>query len=360
MWLRASIVVLLVACGGAQHPPGRADAGPESPPDDPPALPSQRALAADATFGDLVAAAVHEDEMRASDSDAGCLLRPRPDGYDLAADLSVAVRGLPPAATGLRARVAGSGGRARVLTRLGSYGTSSPLVAVALTTLAGAPTRTGLLVVLTRSGAHVLRTDASAGMREAPSLEEASSLVDAAARGSSDVVFVTADGDVPLSDVAGFLRGLDASLDGRVALAAVLPEDARAPEDAAPAIDVAPVCQGLPALPDDAPTGEVDPADLRAALSSSLVPAAQACVATSASGLGGLLRVAFRIGPDGHVIDACVTEDVTGDATLRACLLDAVRALALPRPSGGAVDVELPLRLELAQDPPHHQRALCE
>lgn len=353
--------LLLAACGGTQHgarADEEVDAGRAAARESPPPLPSDRALPADATFADLVAAAVRQDERRDSDSDAGCLLRRAGGSLALAADLSVAVRGLPAAESALGARAEASGGRARVLTRLGSYGAPSPFVAVALTTIAGSAERRGLLVVLSEHGAHVLRTDAaSAAPRVETSLDDARALAQAA---SPDVaVFVTADADVPLSTVASFLGHLDA-LAGRVALAAVLPEDARAPEDAATTGAAAPTCEELPPLADDAAVGDVDPAELRTTLSSSLVPAAQACVATSASGLGGLVRVAFRIGEDGHVSEACVTEDATGDGTLRACLVDALRAIAFPRPRGGAVDVELPLRLELADDAAHHQRPLCE
>jgi hypothetical protein len=352
-WLAISSL-LVVACGGTQHPPTqRADAGASSASTDPPPLPTDRALGADATFADLVAAAIHEDDRRASDSDAGCLLRATSTGFELAADLSVAVRGLPDAPTDLSARVAASGGRARVLTRFGSYGGTSAFTAVALTTLAGSATRQGVVLVLTAHGVIVLHTSGGGATDPVDTAHAMASLGDGA-------VFVTADGDVPLADLRALLAAIPPSLAGRVALAAVLPEDARTPDDAAAAADAAPICDGLPPLADDAAVGDLDPADLRAALSSSLVPAAQACVATSASGLGGLVRVAFRIGADGHVTDACITEDATGDATLRGCLVDALHATAFPHPTGGVVDVALPLRLELAADPAHRQRPLCE
>lgn len=349
--------LLLVGCGGAQHPRAdHDDAGASTTHADPPPLPSDRALAADATFGDLVLAAVHQDDRRASDSDAGCLVRRTASGFVLEADLSVAVRGLPAAATDLAARAEASGGRARVLTRLGGYGGASRFVAVALTTIAGSATRTGALLVQTRGGVFVLRTDEAGDAR---AVDVATAIARLA---SMDVgsVFVTADADTPLSDLVALLAALPSSLDGRIALAAVLPEDAVAPaDDASTSAPVAALCEGLPTLPDDALVGDLDASTLRASLSS-LVPAAQACVATSASGLGGLVRVAFRVGQDGHVSEACVVADATGDPTLRACLVDALEALTFPAPVGGTVDVELPLRLELERDAAHHQRAVCE
>src|SRR6478736_9797193 len=105
----ALLPVLLLACGGAQHPAPH-DAGVQATHEDPPPLPSDRALASDATFGDLVTAAVHQDDRRASDSDAGCLVRSTGSGFVLEADLSVAVRGLPGAATAIGERIHGSGG----------------------------------------------------------------------------------------------------------------------------------------------------------------------------------------------------------------------------------------------------------
>ncbi len=293
--------------------------------------------------------------MRASDASAGCLLRVGPDGFRLEADLSVAVRGLPEAPGDLRTRVEASGGRARVLTRLGSYGAPSPLVAVALTTLAGSAARRGVLVVLTASGNFLLRTEEGGSLRPLTSEELTATL---AALGPSEAVFVTADAGVSLRDVTSWLRSLSPALAGRVALATVLPEDARAPEETSPD-DGDPLCDGLPELAADAPIGTLEAAPVRDALAL-LVPAAQACVATSASGLGGLVRLAFRVETDGHVQHACVVEDATDDPTLRRCLALALRSTVFPRPTGGAVDFELPLRLEIERDPAHAQRPICE
>ena len=349
-WLFA---LLLVACGGAQRPVPTRDAGARA---DPPPVPSDRALAAEATFGDLVSAAVHQDDRRASDSEAGCLLRVSPSGFVLDADLSVAVRGLTEAAVDLGERIGAHHGAVRVLTRLGSYGAASPLVAVALTTIAGVPRRTAALLVLTSRGVYVLRTDATTDTTPLDVAHAATSIA------SLDVasVFVTANADISLGDFAALLRALPASLEGRLAIATMLPDGAQAPDPASTeGADAAPICSGLDELAEDAPIGDLDAATLRTSLSA-LVPAAEACVATSASGLGGLVRVAFRVEPDGHVRQACVTDDATDDGTLRACIVTAIEAIVFPRPTGGSVDVELPLRLELAHDAAHHQRALCE
>jgi hypothetical protein len=343
------VLALLVACGGTQHVSHDAGVTTHA---DPPQLPSDRALATTATFGDLVMAAVHQDDRRASDGDAGCLVRVVPSGFVLEADLSVAVRGLTGVPNDLGDPIEVHHGSTRVLTRLGSYGAPSPLTLAALTTLAGSPDHSAIVLALTPRGVYVLRTDAANDLRP---IDVAHAV---AAAPADATVFVTASAAMPMTDVVALLRALGPR-DGRIALAALLPDGATMPADAASA-DEAPICaDGLPPLPDDAPVGEADPASLRASLSV-FGPAAEACVATSASGLGGLVRIAFRIGPDGHVRDACVSEDRAGDATLRACIVEAVRAVAFPAPTGGSVDVELPLRLDVEHDAAHHQRALCE
>jgi hypothetical protein len=349
LWIGA----LVVACGAAPHPVETHDAGTRASYEDPPPLPSDRALASDATFGDLVTAAVRQDDRRASDSDSGCLVRSIGVGFVLEADLSVAVRGLPEAPSAIGDRLHGTNGRVRVLTRLGSYGTASPLVAVALTTLPGVSPRTGALLVQTHAGVYVLRTDAASETRP---VDPAVAIAQLAALDVASV-FVTADADVSLVDFVSLLAALPSSLDGRVAIAAMLPEDAQAPGEATDAAPEAAICDGLPV--DEMAVGDLSTESLRASLGA-LVPAAQACVATSASGLGGVVRVAFRVGVDGHVSAACVREDATGDAILRACLVAAVSTLSFPAPTGGAVDVELPLRLEVERDAAHHQLAVCE
>jgi hypothetical protein len=66
----------------------------------------------------------------------------------------------------------------------------------------------------------------------------------------------------------------------------------------------------------------------------------------------------MRIDPSGHVSEACVSEDGTRDGVLRACLVAAARELAFPAPTGGSVDVALPLVIEPGAT--HRQVALCE
>ena len=66
----------------------------------------------------------------------------------------------------------------------------------------------------------------------------------------------------------------------------------------------------------------------------------------------------MRIGASGEVGEACISEDPTNDGVLRACLARAARALAFTPPTGGTVDVDLPL--VRAPGVAHRQRALCE
>jgi hypothetical protein len=65
----------------------------------------------------------------------------------------------------------------------------------------------------------------------------------------------------------------------------------------------------------------------------------------------------MRIDPTGRVSEACVSEDETNDGVLRACLVAAARELGFAAPSGGPVDVALPIRIEPGLA--HRQQAIC-
>ena len=68
--------------------------------------------------------------------------------------------------------------------------------------------------------------------------------------------------------------------------------------------------------------------------------------------------VLFRVGPDGRVAQACIGSDELGDAGVRRCVLDAIRATAFPRPDpSGTVDAALPVVLR--PDASLRQRPLC-
>lgn len=64
---------------------------------------------------------------------------------------------------------------------------------------------------------------------------------------------------------------------------------------------------------------------------------------SSNSGLSGKLTVAARIGPDGSASCASVSEDTLGDSGVRRCVLSRFQSGAYPKPSGGCIDIAVPI-----------------
>ena len=144
---------------------------------------------------------------------------------------------------------------------------------------------------------------------------------------------------------------------GRIALAVALPEGTRLPEPPAASAESAPICE-LSALSDDAPIGDLSLEALRSGVSP-LADRARLCAGTTdgSGALGGRVVVSMRIDTSGRVSEACVSEDETDDGVLRACLVAAARELGFTAPSGGPVDVALPIRIEPGLA--HRQVGLC-
>jgi hypothetical protein len=320
----------------------------------------RRELAADATFADLASAARAQDDLRDQDADAACLLRAGEHGFRLEADLAVAVRPLPAPEDDLDARLAATRGPVAVLTRSGIHGRiEAPLGVVSIaTTLPGAHA-TALVLFLTDQGLYVRRSDREDGERDASRIDWALSR---AGWDELGLVAVVAEAGVPLAAIADLLGRLPESLAGRVTLGVALAAGTRLP--AAPQVagdDVvatAEVCEGgLPELAESDPIGELAPDRIRAGLQP-LARAAEVCVGTTtgAGAAGGRATITARIAPDGRVAAACVSDDSSSDATLRACLVAATRQLAFDPPSG-FVDFALPLALEPGRA--HRQTAIC-
>jgi hypothetical protein len=175
-----------------------------------------------------------------------------------------------------------------------------------------------------------------------------------------DLVAVTAEEGVPVSELASLLERLPASLAGRIALASPLAEGTRLPDApvAAPESAHAELCpEGLAELEEEAALGDLAPEVILRGLGP-LRQGAELCVgaSTGAGAAGGRLALAVRIEPDGRVRSACVMEDSTGDAALRACIVGAARELAF-EPPGGYLDFALPLVLEPGRA--HRQAPIC-
>ncbi len=305
---------------------------------------SARDLAADATFAELVAAARRQDDLRDQDSSAGCLLRAHP--LRLEADLAAAVRPLPEPPASLTGRL----DRVAVLTRYGAIGEpDAPLGLVAFTTTRPAAGAAALVLVISARGLSLGRTGQARFDEIDPS--RLASLDD-----GSSLVFVTASADVPVSELVRVLAALPA-MPGRVALAVALPGGTRLPAVASEEVETAPIC-ALEPMPDEA-WGDLSVEALRSGVAP-LAERARLCAGTTngPGALGGRVVLSMRIDPRGRVSEACVSEDETNDGVLRACLVAAARELGFPAPSGGAVDVALPLRIEPGLT--HRQVALCE
>jgi hypothetical protein len=305
---------------------------------------SARDLAADATFADLVAAARRQDDLRDQDSSAGCLLRAHP--WRLEADLAAAVRPLPEPPPSITGRL----DRAAVLTRYGAIGDpSAPLGLVAFTTTRPAAGAEGMVLVVTARALFLGRTGQARFDEIDPS--RLARLDDGASQ-----LFVTANADVPVAELARVLALLP-PMPGRVALAVALPEGTRLPAPSVDAAETAPIC-ALEPLPDEA-WGDLSVDALRSGVAP-LAERARLCAGTTSGpgALGGRVVLSMRIDPRGRVSEACVSEDETNDGVLRACLVAAARELGFPAPSGGSVDVALPLRIEPGLT--HRQVARCE
>jgi hypothetical protein len=346
----------LAACGGTQAPPPEHHPRPhDEHEDDPPVATSPRDLAPDATFADLALIVARQDRLRDSDSDAGCILRTTTSGFRIDADLAVAVRPLPEVPEDLDELLAHTPGPVRVLTRYGSYGDTGQLGASALTTTMPPRDPVATLLVLTDRGVYLRHTDH-------PETSAGPLTIDAvrAAVSASTTVFVASEAGVALTTLRSLLAALPEGLDGHVGLALTLAEGTRLPDAPTlqPAEELA-LCEGgLPVLADDVVSGDLSSAQVLAGLAP-LRSAGEICVGTSTGtgARGGRVVVDVRIAAGGNVSSACVREDDTDDATLRACLVHALETLTFDDP-GGVIDFELPL--VLAPGLSHRQRAICD
>lgn len=59
--------------------------------------------------------------------------------------------------------------------------------------------------------------------------------------------------------------------------------------------------------------------------------------------LQGKMTVAVRVSPTGTACSASVASDSLGDASVSSCILQQFRSGSYPKPSGGCVDVQVPL-----------------
>lgn len=66
---------------------------------------------------------------------------------------------------------------------------------------------------------------------------------------------------------------------------------------------------------------------------------------TTNAGLAGTLLVNVRIAPSGEACSASVGNDTLGDPAVSNCIVQRFRSGKYPKPTGGCVDVAVPIRL---------------
>lgn len=303
------------------------------------------ALAASAPFSSLVDAIRRRDDHRDQDRGAGCLLRANAT-VSLEADLAVSVRPTPVPPDDLDALLDERRDFV-VLTRSGVLGLATPekqgFVAMTTTLPHLASAR---LVVVTDRGVRIVDEGGriTAG--------DASYPPDAPGLGW----FVTAEAGVPISSLVTALRRLP-DAPGRIGLAVSLPLASTLPPPLAPEPQpTAARCEGLPETSE--PEGDLAVATLlRGAEGLRFAVALCAGETQGAGAAGSRLELLFRVAADGHARDACVRADSADDAVLRACVAQAANRLVFSAPTGGVVDVALPLVIEPAAA--YRQTPLC-
>jgi hypothetical protein len=308
-----------------------------------------RALAPDATYGDLVTLARELDGASRADSDAGCLLGPE----RLAADLALPLRPLPLPIVSLARALNRHSGPMRVLSRWGQRGAGRR--AVAVFTMTPRTSGEALLVFVGEDGVRLRATGGEAGSPEPFADEALAERVGAARATISGPVVLVADAGASLARVRTLLAALPE--DAVVALGVLLPEDTRLPQPLVPDDPEAGLCaDGLP--PTDEAEGQFDVAAARAALAELQEKVTRCNDYRSGSGRDeGTITVALRLSDGGAVSAACASGDTVGDPALRACTLAAVREVRFPDPAG-VVDLAIPFRFE--PSPLATQRPLCQ
>lgn len=311
------------------------------------AQPASRRLETDTTFAQLVGRARSLEASGDAETRARCVLGRREGVLHLDASVAPAIRPLPEAFDGLAERLM-QGAEVSVLSRWGRRG-DGPLALATIT--ASAPLAESVVVLFVTPRGIYFRSAGGALPERARgnwALGRVRDGLASLALAPGATVVVTADGSLLVSVVADVLEAIT-PLGLSAVLAVALPEGTPIPAEPEPAARTAhETCEELPALRDDAVTGEVATTDLRRG-AAQLSDVALACARSTSSlavARGGRVDVLMRIGPDGGVVDACARADEIGDDAYRACLIGAARNLTFTRPiPPGYVDVSVPVRL---------------
>jgi hypothetical protein len=325
---------------------------------------ASRVVKPDTTYGALVQQLAELDAHGLAHSDEACLLSiAKGTGqWHLSADLAVAVRPLPETPVDLDAQLANRQASS-VLTRWGHLGAGAkgPLLA-ALTTSPPSAREQALVIFVTDQGIYGRSSNVAVpiGWEGALKPEQLSALLRRQREqlsSSVDGIYITAERDIPLSQIKALLVDLT-PLQVPVALAAALAKGTRQPPVKEPSSEL--LCpKGLPPLESGSTYGTLEPRQLQEARKT-LQERAETCMehASGTTAEGNMLNLATRLDQSGKIIQACFVTDEIGDVGLRRCVNQALKAVQFPAPEpAGIVDINIPLRFVYL--PAFAQQPIC-
>lgn len=291
-----------------------------------------------ASFGALIKA-INMRPERETTTEASCLIE-RSSSFALRAPTARAMRPLPPAPVDLDARLGAVADPVRLLTLWGQVGVEADrLVAVTFTATSASTTRPVVSLLTDRGIA--LRGEALSKA----ALTKASAL---GALKDSNIsrLIVTAERDVPLSDVYAWLEEVQRLPNTPVALAVMLPEATRIPEPAEEnAAELR--CEDETAAP-----GDIDVQQVQAAVSALRSTLGQ-CLTRDRGTRGGKVAVRLGVSTTGEVDRGCIASGSLDGASIERCVIETLRTVELsaPTPAGSRATLLLPIVLRPKEQP---------
>jgi hypothetical protein len=344
--------LLSLGCGATQPPPAPATVSAQAAGASTAESVSDQ-LPRDARYADLVQRA---SELEAVVHDTlECLLLETAGGFRLRSELAAAVRPLPTPPDDLDEALKSSE-HVELLSAWGRHGDGNGKLALAGFTRSAV--RGEAVAWLLTDRGIALRTPSGSAGAPLDGLDLPAAL---AALASLDpnrqaTVFLAAEGGRPLAEL---YRALDAlgQQGAQVTLAAPLAPNTALPLPARAAARPSRCAEGLSDTTAD--EGSLPTSELLAGVAQLKQQAPECLSHGDARGAaGGRLSLAFRIGEDGRVQEACISQAELDDDAVLACVKELAGQLRFAAPAPrGVVDVELPIVLKGSSLPA--QRAVC-